>query len=63
MKSIVLSVVLMVLLIGLGLLGLFAAQPGLTLAAICALPLATGGLGFAMGRAGLRVVTTSGESF
>jgi hypothetical protein len=59
LKAIVLSIVFIVLLVVVGGVGLFALQPGLTLVALCGLPLATMGLGFSMGRARLRVSISS----
>lgn len=63
MKGIAFNVFIIVALIILGGLGLFGLQPGLTLAALCGLPLATMALGWNIGRAGLRVSVTSGHEF
>jgi hypothetical protein len=63
MKGIAFNVFVIVALVVLGALGLFGLQPGLTLAALCGLPLATMALGWSIGRAGLRVSVTSREGF
>lgn len=55
MKSIWFSLLFVIVLIVVGLLGLMATQPGLTLVALCASPLAFLGLGWAIGRSGLRL--------
>jgi hypothetical protein len=64
MKSIIFNIVVIVLLLGLGAVGLFAVQPGLTLVTLCGMPIATMALGWSIGRAGLHVsVGTSGRDF
>ena len=55
MKSIWLSAGFVGLLIAAGIVGLAATQPGITLVALCASPLAFMVLGWALGRSGLRV--------
>jgi hypothetical protein len=59
MKAISFSFVFIILLIVAGLLGLVGLQPGLTLVALCALPLATMGLGWSLGRARVRLTVSS----
>lgn len=59
MKRIGFNVFVIVALIVMGGLGLFGLQPGLTLVALCALPIATMALGWSIGRAGLRVSVSS----
>ena len=63
MKAIAFSFGFIIFLIVVGVLGLMAVQPGLTLAALCGMPLATMGLGWSMGRARLRVSVSSGDGF
>lgn len=63
MKAIVFNFVMIVGLLGVGALGLFATQPGLTLVALCGLPLATLALGWSIGRAGLRVSVGTGRDY
>jgi hypothetical protein len=63
MKGIGFNLFVIIALVIIGGLGLFGLQPGLTLVALCALPIATMMLGWSIGRAGLRVSVSSRDGF
>ncbi len=63
MRGIWFNVFVIVAIVVMGGLGLFGLQPGLTLVALCALPIATLALGWSVGRAGLRISVSDNREF